>query len=519
MPGPGCTGPATWPAAGPTAPWSSSAGPTPRSRSAASGWSPPRSRACCANTPVSTRRWSSPGGTTTRRLLAAGGELRLVAYVVPGAHPDGPVPRPCPARPLPHPAAGPAGARRRHGARRAPTTANGKLDRAALPVPAAVRRPATAYVAPRTETEEILTGAVATVLGVDRVGTADNYFVLGGDSIRSVMIASRAQARGLDLTVAELHQNPVIGDCAAAVDRGRAEPETPATAPFALIAAEDRERLPEEARDAFPLSLLQEGMIFHRDFAAKSAVYHAIASVRLRAPFDLDVLRTVVRQLVERHPMLRTSFDMTTYSRPLQIVHSDFRTPLYFADLRGLSEREQDGKVEAWIEREKLRGFELHDYPLIRFMAHRRGDDDFQFTYGFHHEIVDGWSEALMITELFSHYFSLMFDEPISIRPPTTGMSDAVALELDALGRKENVDFWNGYLADATLMRLPRTGAAAGPRADKGAGRSSGSSSPSPRSCPTGSSRSPRPTPCRSRACCSPPTSPSCRPTAAPSTR
>ncbi|WP_372404840.1 amino acid adenylation domain-containing protein [Streptomyces luteireticuli] len=416
---------------------------------------------------VVARRDEDPGGSSP---LAE--ELRLVAYVVPGKDTGGPAPHPralvehCRTR-LPEPLV-PAAVVVLDAL---PMTANGKLDRAALPVPAAVSRSAAehaAYVVPRTDTEEILAGAVATVLGVDRVGAADNYFVLGGDSIRSVMVVSRARSRGLDLTVAELHQNPVIGDCAAAVDRRRPESDAPATAPFALIDAEDRERLPGEVQDAFPLNLLQEGMIFHRDFAAKSAVYHAIASVRLRAPFDLDVLRTVVRQLVERHPMLRTSFDMTTFSRPLQIVHGSFETPLYSEDLRGLSEREQDDKVGAWIDREKLRGFELHDYPLIRFMVHRRSDEEFQFTYGFHHEIVDGWSEALMITELFSHYFSLMFDEPITIRPPKTGMSDAVALELEALGRKENYDFWNGYLADATLMRLPRTGAAAGPRADKG---------------------------------------------------
>ncbi|MYW93712.1 amino acid adenylation domain-containing protein [Amycolatopsis rubida] len=413
-----------------------------------------------AHAVVLARQDEDPGGSSP---LA--GELRLVAYVVPG------------------PGSGTASAALAGYCREQlpepmvpaafvvldalPTTANGKLDRAALPKPAKESGSAVEYVAPRTETEEILAGAVATVLGVDRVGMGDNYFVLGGDSIRSVMVASRAQASGLDVTVATLHDNPVIEDCAAELDRGQPVADPPVTSPFALISVPDRDRLPAEVEDAFPLNLLQEGMIFHRDFAAKSAVYHAIASVRLRAPFDLDVLRTVVRQLVERHPMLRTSFDMTAYSRPLQLVHSEFETPLVFEDLRGLPEPEQEGKVAGWIEREKLRGFELHDYPLIRFMVQLRGDGDFQFTYGFHHEIVDGWSEALMITELFSHYFSLVFDEPIAIKPPKSGMRDAVALELEALARQENYDFWNAYLDGATLMRLPRTGS--GPAADKGA--------------------------------------------------
>lgn len=393
------------------------------------------------------------------------GELMLVAYVVPadGATAAGPVEfaEHC-RRHLPDhlvPAAFVV-------LDELPVTANGKLDRAALPKPAGRTAVTADYVPPRTATEEILAAAAATVLGLDRVGIDDNYFAVGGDSIRSVMIASRAQASGVDVTVADLHRLPTVRQCAAYLDAREEPGEPPRTEPFTLVGEEDRMRMPAEVEDAFPLNLLQEGMIFHRDFAAKSAVYHAIASVRLRAPFDLDVMRVVVRQLLERHPMLRTSFDMSTFSRPLQLVHGVFETPLHHEDLREMAPEEQDARIGRWIEWEKERGFDLDEYPLIRFTVHRVADDVFQFTYGFHHEIVDGWSEALMIAELFSHYFSIVFDEPVAIRPPTSTMRDAVALELAALEDRRNHEFWDSYLADATLMRLPRMDA--GPRADKG---------------------------------------------------
>jgi nonribosomal peptide synthetase protein BlmX len=346
-----------------------------------------------------------------------------------------------------------------------PVTVNGKVDRAALArlTLTSVVRP---YVAPRSEVEEILAGAIGSVLSRDRVSVDDNYFVIGGDSIRSVMIASRAQARGLDITVADLHQHPTIRELALALGTGRTATSGPSVAPFGLISAEDRALMPAGVEDAFPLNLLQEGMIFHRAFAAKSAVYHAIASIRLRAQLDLDVLRRVIGELVRRHPMLRTSFDQTTFSRPLQIVHSEFADPLSFEDLRGLSQDEQRARIDSRVEREKQRGFELDEHPLIRFIVHRLDDESFQFTYGFHHEIVDGWSEALMVTELFGHYFSLVFDEPIEIRPPTASMRDAVALEIEALQQEENYRFWSNYLSGATLMRLPRPDG--GPRADDG---------------------------------------------------
>ncbi|MFC5288468.1 amino acid adenylation domain-containing protein [Actinokineospora guangxiensis] len=334
-----------------------------------------------------------------------------------------------------------------------PVSANGKLDRAALRLAAAETAP---YAAPRSDTEEILANAMAAVLGRERVGIDDNYFVIGGDSIRSVMVASRTAARGVEVSVADLHRHPTVRELAAVVAEGRAASEEPRTAPFELVSRQDRDLMPADVEDAFPLNLLQEGMIFHRAFAAKSAVYHAIASVRLKAPFDLDILRTVIHQLLHRHPMLRVSFDQTTFSTPLQLVHSTFPDPLSFEDLRGLAPDEQQDRVRGWVEQEKQRGFELDEHPLIRFMAQRLDDDTFQFTYGFHHEIVDGWSEALLVTELFGHYFSLVYGEPIELRQPTATMRDAVALEIDALGREENYRFWADYLDGANLMRLPR---------------------------------------------------------------
>ncbi|MFJ9442587.1 amino acid adenylation domain-containing protein [Kitasatospora sp. NPDC101235] len=350
-----------------------------------------------------------------------------------------------------------------------PTTVNGKLDTDALPDPDRDLLTARPYVAPRDTTEEVLTSVIAEVLGLERVGIDDDYLALGGDSIRSVMIAARAAHRGVGVGVAQLHEHATVRHMAAAlVERpGTTSSAARPSEPFSLVSAEDRALMPEDVEDAFPLSLLQEGMIFHRDFAAKSAVYHAIASVRLEAPFDLAAFDTVIRGLVERHPMLRTSFDMSTFSRPLQLVHRTFDTPLFHEDLRRLDAEEQQAHVRRWVEGEQERGFELHDYPLIRFMVQRLSDDEFQFTYGFHHEIVDGWSEALMITEIFDHYFSLVYDEPIELRAPVASMRDAVALELEALEDRGKYDFWDTYLSDASLMRLPRMGV--GQTADKGA--------------------------------------------------
>ncbi|WP_143145129.1 phosphopantetheine-binding protein, partial [Streptomyces humi] len=86
-----------------------------------------------------------------------------------------------------------------------PLTVNGKVDRAALPEPDGGRAvSAETYVAPRTDTERVLAGVWAQVLGLERVGVDDNFFELGGDSISSIRVVARARELGVHVTVAQL---------------------------------------------------------------------------------------------------------------------------------------------------------------------------------------------------------------------------------------------------------------------------------------------------------------------------
>jgi aryl carrier-like protein len=92
-----------------------------------------------------------------------------------------------------------------------PVTANGKLDRAALPAPGNARPDLEReYVAPRNDAEAALVEVWAEVLGLDRIGVEDSFFALGGDSIRSVRVIALAKERGLDLTVEQLFRRPTI---------------------------------------------------------------------------------------------------------------------------------------------------------------------------------------------------------------------------------------------------------------------------------------------------------------------
>jgi amino acid adenylation domain-containing protein len=342
-----------------------------------------------------------------------------------------------------------------------PLTPNGKLDRAALPDPDESReRLGAAYAPPVTPEQEILAGIWSQALGAEKVGIDDDYFALGGDSIRSVQVVALAREKGLDVSLDQVFQQRTIRRLA----RPREESAVAAAAaaePFALISQEDRERMPAGIVDAYPLSHLQGGMLYHREARPDAALYHNIGSFRLRAPLDLDRLRQAVERLMDRHPMLRTTFDVNGFSEPLQLVHAEGADALEVVDLRDLDPAAQDARLAEWTAAEKRRGFDPGVLPLLRFTVHRQGEDTFQFSQSFHHAILDGWSDATMLVELFRDYFALLEGKDAAPEPPANRVREFVLLERQSLASAEHREFWSRRIADSVFLEVPR-GRAAG---------------------------------------------------------
>ncbi|HEX2270677.1 MAG TPA: amino acid adenylation domain-containing protein [Pyrinomonadaceae bacterium] len=342
-----------------------------------------------------------------------------------------------------------------------PLTRSGKVDRRALPAPdRAGSQSATPFVAPRTLVEEVLAAIWAEVLHVDRVGIDHNFFSLGGDSIRSIQVRTRAQQRGIRISHQQLFQHQTIRELAREVKFGDADEVGPArTEPFSLISEADRARLPEGVEDAYPLSLLQAGMLFHSELNPETAIFHDLHSFHLQIQYDREKLETALQRLAQDHPALRTSFDLRSYSEPLQLVHTNAIIPLEEEDLRHLSEDEQQTIVAASLEEEKQRKFDWEKAPLLRFKVQLRANNSCQFLMSFHHSILDGWSAASLLTELFNSFAALMQTGEIpESAPMAANYRDFVAMERAALNSEEHQKYWSGLLQDARFTRLPRAG-------------------------------------------------------------
>jgi amino acid adenylation domain-containing protein len=342
-----------------------------------------------------------------------------------------------------------------------PLTTNGKVDRRALPAPDDARPDLNRkFMPPRNEVESKLAKIWSEVLGVAQVGVLDNFFELGGDSIRSIAILSRAQEQKLKLSLQQMFEHPTVAGMAACAASLEQAGENSQTRPFDLISAEDRHRLPEDVEDAYPIARLQLGMFFQNEMNPASAAYHDVFSFRIESPFDVETLSVSLSLLIQRHPILRSSFHLAGFSEPLQLVHRQARFRLTVEDLREAGAIEQEKSLMAWIEREKRNPFDRAAAPLLRFHAQWQSDNMFQFIVSFHHACLDGWSLAAILTEIFQDYAALQRKTEQITSPPRATYRDFVALEKQAL---------------ANPSPLAQVDARRRARADAGTGNSSGS--------------------------------------------
>src|SRR4030095_8286750 len=180
-------------------------------------------------------------------------------------------------------------------------TPHGTVDRKALPAPPGARPELrTGYTAPRDPLERILVSVWSQVLGVEKVGIHDNFFALGGDSILSIQLRAQARERGLDFQIPLLFEHQTIAEmsCHVVVAEGARARHGDA---FGLLSEEDRAAVPSGVEDAYPLSRLQAGFVFHSEYSSDYIIYST--SFTLQAPFDEEALRSSLRDLVRRHTL------------------------------------------------------------------------------------------------------------------------------------------------------------------------------------------------------------------------
>lgn len=336
-----------------------------------------------------------------------------------------------------------------------PRTPSGKLDRGRLrerPVPAPVPAPGAGDAVPRGRNQTVLAEIWADVLGVPKVGPDDDFFALGGDSMLAIRAIADAEERGVRVSLVDMFENPILRhicppdeEAAEVAAAGTAVPDVPAANRVAAAAAGvpgTPDGSPVPAREtSCPAARLQLGLIFEAS-ATEGALYHDVMAHRIEAPLDAAALRTALHVVATTHEVLRTRFDLGAATGPRQVVEPEPRLLLALDDLRGL-DAEQEEKELARIAASAGRRFDVAEAPLMRVYAAARDDASFWLVYGFHHAVMDGWSDTVFLSDLVAAYAEARDGRTPVPRQPAVPYAEFVRLEQRMLESREARAFWS----------------------------------------------------------------------------
>ncbi|WP_344786239.1 amino acid adenylation domain-containing protein, partial [Gordonia caeni] len=324
-----------------------------------------------------------------------------------------------------------------------PLTANGKLDRAALPAPVFV---AAEFVEPDSEAERVVAAVFAGVLGVDRVSVTESFFDAGGNSLSAMRLVARVgEALDVEVSVRDVFDAPSVRDLAAAViGRARALPPITAVDP---------------RPDRIPLSFAQQRMWFINQFDPELATYNIPVALRLVGDLDVSKLREAVADVIGRHEVLRTTYP-TFEGVPVQSID---RT-------EAITENFASGGVwevvatEAELMASAVKGFDVTEqWPLrVRLLPVSTGEHLLVVTV--HHIAADGESLAPLLADMVTAYSARIAGTSPQFLPLAVQVADVAIWQSDVLGSVEDpdsvigrqLDYWRARLSGAPdLLELP----------------------------------------------------------------
>ncbi|WP_017317669.1 non-ribosomal peptide synthetase [Mastigocladopsis repens] len=283
-----------------------------------------------------------------------------------------------------------------------PLTANGKVDRRALPAPDQLRPELeNIFVVPHTPVEEMLAGIWVKLLGVEQVGIHDNFFELGGHSLLAIRFLSQLrEVLEVELPLRSLFESPTIAELAQKIE-----------AKIRAGQKLDAPIQPATQRENLPLSFAQQRLWFIDQLAPGNPGYNIPAAVRLHGSLNVTALEQSLNEIVRRHEALRTTFKAVD-GRPMQVITPTLKLTLPVIDLQALAQAEQETEVLRLIAQEAQQPFNLACGPLLRITLLKLSAREHVVLFTMHHIISDGWSMGVLIREVATLYQAFLYGKP-----------------------------------------------------------------------------------------------------------
>lgn len=336
-------------------------------------------------------------------------------------------------------------------------TANGKVDRQDLP-PAA-EQPSSKTSVPLDEVEESLVAVWRKVLAKEDVCVDDNYFALGGDSLRVVQVVYESRRYGITIRAMDILRYQTVRNLRKALQQERRYELFPNGIPEAvvLVPVDGSLSLPDVV-DSYPVSGIQSFVLEkYAENKGADGIYHIQECFHLEdQSFSREALEAAFKAVVERHPALRTVFDLKSCP-PLQCVRRALPWKVATKDISHFDSSTQDAYIADEIRADRANLFDTADpeEPLFRIVVFLRSPAQFSLLFSCHHAIMDGWGHQVFLNHLVEAYTRIKSGRTPDLGEPDRTYHQFVTFE-QAVSQSEQVSqFWRSYLSGVQFPSLP----------------------------------------------------------------
>ncbi|MFK7786275.1 MAG: amino acid adenylation domain-containing protein, partial [Crocinitomicaceae bacterium] len=332
-----------------------------------------------------------------------------------------------------------------------PLTSNGKIDKKSLPKPKDLGLTVQSnFVEPKTELEQTVAEIWQEILNHERVGTEDDFFALGGHSLKAVRITNAYfEQLGVKMPLQELFANTTISSHVSWMSDATTEA-------YEAIPVADTDT---NGKHEFPVSDAQRRLWILSQFEDSSVAYNMPGQVFLNEAIQVDHFKKAIHATIERHEILRTLFKETGAGELVQKVidTNQFEFNIETVDFRAEADTMQ--AIRSYVDQDTRKSFNLENGPLIRAALLQIAENEFEFYYNTHHIISDGWSGEVLANDVFAFYEASINNTEPNLPELRVQYKDYANWQLEQLkgeAFEDHRSFWKSELSgELSILDLP----------------------------------------------------------------
>jgi amino acid adenylation domain-containing protein len=344
-----------------------------------------------------------------------------------------------------------------------PLTTSGKPDRKSLPAPQIGYHQKN--IAPGKPLEKEIILIWKEELKRKEISIRDNYFNIGGDSIKAIRLLSRINRElSVKLNMEDIYSHETVEKLAIKIEKGARIEKEEETRKVREKLNQVKEHIKKKSgklfsqkiEDIYPMSDIEKGMIYYSLKNPDTAMYHDQFVFQMEyQDFDPGIFQKAMELMVDKHEILRTSFHVEGYEEPLQMVHKETKKIITHEDISSMEKQQQETYIKKKMQEDRSHAFDIREIPLWRLLIFTIGKDRICVVWTFHHAILDGWSNATLVTELNNIYMKLKTHPHYIPEKLASTYKDFIIEQIVEKGRKETAEYWKRTLDDYKRIEFP----------------------------------------------------------------